>query len=251
MRRDPGHLVVGSLVVRDSPDLAGLLLGMDGATTSDDPALAPLVAAGVLVDTTDWPGGIPRAELHCAALTGREPRDLAGRRAMRVALFGSDADFPLIGLLERSGVRTDGDPTIVVTCTVGEPARAIFDPYLTNGVTILPVVIDGASIHVGPLVVPGHSPCLRCLDAGRRAWDPAWPTLVAQFGRTRARGRAVDALRLHLAAGFAAAEILALADGVPPQTLNQRITLHGEERRSEPVAFDPECRCHLRGPDLS
>lgn len=251
MRRDPGHLVVGSLVVRDSPDLAGLLLGMDGAATSDDPALAPLVAAGVLVDATDWPGGIPRPELHCAALTGREPRDLAGRRALRVALVGSSADFPLMELLERSGVRTDGEPSLVVTCTVGEPARAIFDPYLTDGVTILPVVIDGANILVGPLVVPGRSPCLRCLDAGRRDWDPTWPTLVAQFGRHRARGLAVDALRLHLAAGFVAAEILALADGAPPQSLSRRITLDGEERRSEPVAFDPACHCHLPGPELS
>jgi hypothetical protein len=251
LRRDAGHIVVGPVVLRDEPGLGALLRGIDGSTTSDDPALTPLVAAGALLDASDWPGGIPRAELHCAALTGREPRHLAGRRSLTVALVGGGASFPLLDLLERSGVRTGDHANAVVTYSVGEPARESCDPLLAAGTIVLPVVVDGALIHVGPLVVPGRSPCLRCLDAGRRFWDPAWPALVTQFGHSPVHGFAADALRLHEAAGFVAAELLALGEGRDPLTVGTRVTLDGAERRFEPVAFDPECPCHLQVPDLS
>lgn len=251
LRRDPGHLVVGPVIVPDAPGLTELLHRIDESTTSDDPGLAPLVATGVLVDASGWPGGIPRAELHCAALTGRDPARLAGRRALRVAVVGRCDSFPLLDLLERSGVRPSGEPNTVVTLSVGEPARELLDPFLADGVTVLPVVIDGAVIRVGPLVVPGASPCLRCLDASRGFWDPAWPALVAQFGRSPVRGVAADALRLHAAAGFVAADLLRLAEGSQPATIGARVTLDGDERRFEPVSFDPGCACHLQVPELS
>ena len=41
---------------------------------------------------------------------------------------------------------------------------------------------------VGPLVVPGSTACLRCLDFFRAGSDPAWPLILAQLasdGRSR------------------------------------------------------------------
>lgn len=251
LRRDPGHLVVGPVVLPDRPGLADLLRESDGSQTTDDPRLEPLVAAGALVDATSWPGGVPRAELHCAALTGRDPRRLAGRRGLQVAMVGAGSFCVLSDLLKRSGVRLGDEPNLVVTQSLGEPARELVDPYLAGGAAVLPVVVDGPLVHVGPLTVPGQSPCLRCYDAGRRVWDPTWSALVAQFGRRPVRGTAIDALRLHAATGFVAAEILAFAEGDRPETLGWRVTLDGDQRRAEPVRLDPECDCHLRVPDLS
>ena len=34
---------------------------------------------------------------------------------------------------------------------------------------------------VGPLVLPGRSACLRCLDLARAERDPAWPLILAQL----------------------------------------------------------------------
>ncbi len=39
---------------------------------------------------------------------------------------------------------------------------------------------DGRVV-LGPLVRPGHSPCLRCLDLTRAGWDDRWPALALQW----------------------------------------------------------------------
>lgn len=53
---------------------------------------------------------------------------------------------------------------------------------------------------VGPLVVPGRTTCLRCLDLHRRDRDPAWPRVAAQL----ADGLAVRACDVGLATMVAA-----------------------------------------------
>jgi bacteriocin biosynthesis cyclodehydratase domain-containing protein len=66
---------------------------------------------------------------------------------------------------------------------------------------------------VGPLVFPGRSACLRCLDLSKAASDPAWPKILAQA--TQAWGRPVPACDTVLAAATAAlatAQALAVLD---------------------------------------
>jgi bacteriocin biosynthesis cyclodehydratase domain-containing protein len=41
-------------------------------------------------------------------------------------------------------------------------------------------VLD-ATAWIGPLVLPGRTACLRCVDAHRRDRDPAWPAVAAQL----------------------------------------------------------------------
>jgi hypothetical protein len=48
------------------------------------------------------------------------------------------------------------------------------------GSPVLPVVHDGPHGVVGPLVVPGASACLGCLDLARSDHDPAWDSLLRQ-----------------------------------------------------------------------
>lgn len=72
-------------------------------------------------------------------------------------------------------------PALVVIAAhwVVAPARHL--PWLRADVPHLAVVDDEAGWRIGPLVTPGHGPCLRCLELERRDRDPAWPVIAAQL----------------------------------------------------------------------
>ena len=68
---------------------------------------------------------------------------------------------------------------VLVETDVADPERA--PSLVAAGTAHLSVVVREADIVVGPLVVPGDGPCLRCLDLHRTDADPAWPTLAGQL----------------------------------------------------------------------
>src|ERR1700732_735440 len=65
---------------------------------------------------------------------------------------------------------------------------------------------------VGPLVVPGQSACLRCLDLARSDRDPAWPLILAQLAGRQPDPLACDAPLAAAVAALAAAQALAFID---------------------------------------
>ena len=65
---------------------------------------------------------------------------------------------------------------------------------------------------VGPLVVPGRTACLRCLDLTRAERDPAWPLILAQLAGGGADPPACDAVLAAAVAAQAAAQALAFID---------------------------------------
>ena len=65
---------------------------------------------------------------------------------------------------------------------------------------------------VGPLVVPGRSACLRCLDLARTDRDPAWPLILAQLTGRQPDPPACDAALAAAVAAQAAAQLLARID---------------------------------------
>ena len=88
------------------------------------------------------------------------------------------------------------------------------EPLLRHDVPHLAVVVREATIVVGPLVVPGLSPCLRCLDLHRTDRDPLWPVLLAQVLAETAAPEESAASRL--AAALAALQVLAQLDAESP-----------------------------------
>jgi len=69
---------------------------------------------------------------------------------------------------------------------------------------------------VGPLVLPGRSACLRCLDLTRAERDPAWPLILAQLaGHSGADPAACDAVLAAMVAAQATAQALAFIDRGP------------------------------------
>ncbi len=58
----------------------------------------------------------------------------------------------------------------------------------------LAVVAGADRASVGPLVLPGRSACLRCLELHRTDRDPAWPAVAAQLAGPTPAGRGESAL---------------------------------------------------------
>ena len=69
---------------------------------------------------------------------------------------------------------------------------------------------------VGPLVVPGQSACLRCLDLARTDRDPAWPLILAQLAGREPHPAACDAALATAVAAQAASQALAFVDRATP-----------------------------------
>jgi len=110
------------------------------------------------------------------------------------------------------GGRGEPDVVVVVESHGADPARAAL--LVGHGVAHLSVVVREADTVVGPLVVPGAGPCLRCLDLHRAETDPAWPVLLGQLVGADAADE--PGTVAQVAAGVAAAAVLAVVDGLTP-----------------------------------
>ena len=114
-------------------------------------------------------------------------------------------------LRARSGRALGTPPSCVVLVepVAADSARAT--DLVRRDVPHLSVVLREGDVVVGPLVLPGAGPCLRCLDLHRTDLDPAWPGLLAQL---LAGPRTVpeESLVAGLAGRLAALQVLALVD---------------------------------------
>ena len=102
------------------------------------------------------------------------------------------------------------DVVVVVETDVADPDRG--SALVAIGTPHLSIVVREADTVVGPLVVPGEGPCLRCLDLDRSDSDPAWRDLLGQL-RT-ATPADEPAVTSCVASGLATAAVLAHLDGV-------------------------------------
>lgn len=117
-----------------------------------------------------------------------------------------------------------------------------------HGVPHLLAQVRGTVGVVGPLVLPGLSACLTCLDLTRTDLDPQWPSVAAQLaGPSRCRD-ACDGPLAVMVAAQAVAQVLLLVDGTgDPASVGGTLELALPDwrwrRRSWPV--HPACRCTL------
>jgi hypothetical protein len=98
---------------------------------------------------------------------------------------------------------------------VGYAAAASSSGATAAGVPHLAVRAEEAIGVVGPLVRPGQTACLRCLNLTRAALDPAWPLILAQLARRTPDPPACDAALAAAVAAQAAAQALAYLDRRP------------------------------------
>lgn len=213
--RGAGRLAVAVACLLGAAGVGRVLVEADGTVTSDD------LGTGLLADDVGRPAA--RAAREAVARAGATtPGGPSARRWL-----SARADLVVLA----DGVRPDPD---------------VAHRLVVDGRPHLPVAApDGAGV-LGPLVLPGATPCLHCDDLARADADDAWPRVAAELvGR---RGPVPVALAATTAA-LAVTEILTLLDDGAPASRGAVITVAPDgTRRVRPVRRHPECACgHLAG----
>jgi hypothetical protein len=198
-----------------------------------------LAAAGVLVD---FPSEVVRSlapelrkqllpVLATASLAAQDgdggARVLARRSSTAVLICGSGLIAGIVAdLLTRSGVAARSTPVLEVqelaqSHRAGRPDLVVLVGHQSPAETAdlsrlrLPhLAVDASEAIgvVGPLVLPGVTACLRCIDLAKAERDPAWPLILAQLAGHSVDPPACDPVLATTVAAQAAGQVLAFAD---------------------------------------
>lgn len=139
-----------------------------------------------------------------------------------------------LGVLVTDEGREHGD-TVHLVLSEGASAAVALSGHLRDDIAHLPIAFEPDLTEIGPLVLPGQTPCLSCRDAAERESDDAWALLHAQrIGRPCG----LVPLTRVVAAADAAAALLQrpTAGGVLRASVDGR-------RVSHSVTFHAECLC--------
>jgi hypothetical protein len=215
-------------------------LGVPSAVT--ERIITMLAAAGVLVD---YPSDALRtmppelrqqlmpvlATASLAAQDGDGGARLIARRSSTTVLVSGCGPVATIlaDLLTQSGVaarsgpaplaqqlagsQPAGPPDLIVL--VGHQSPAQTAELLRLRMPHLAVYAGEAIGVVGPLVQPGVTACLRCIDLAKAERDSSWPLILAQLAGRSADPPACDAILATTVAVQAAAQAVAFADQAP------------------------------------
>ncbi len=171
--------------------------------------------AGQVRDTDVLPAGAGVADVGTAVATALRRAVQRVRGEERPHRPGRDRDST-----------TRPDLTVLIADDVLDSRRG--DELVRQDVPHLAVVVSADRAVVGPLVLPGRTPCLRCLDLHRRDRDPGWPQVVAQLLSAQVRrtsGRAETASATAVA-GLASLQALVHLDGhVTPVSVGRTLEL--------------------------
>ncbi len=237
MARGPDVLQVGldgpTAQVPDSPDVRDLLAALGrlpGLPAAQDrsgsagAALDQLDAAGLLVVVPEAEG-VPRPADQ--ALRAQFGPDAVRRRTARaqavVVVLAAPAAGPVLDpLLEQAGLRRsggeDGAAAHLVVST-GPVDRELLDPLVRSSIPHLVVSGSAGLRRVGPFVHPGHTACLRCVDAHEALHDARRPFLLAQAARAAAeRPPPLDPVLDALALAWAVRDLARYVEGDAPST---------------------------------
>ncbi len=178
------------------------------------------------------PGRPPRAQRRDSApapAAARPPRAGAAGARLTGAGAGPRPDLAVL---------TDGYPAEL-------PAQLV-----AGGVPHLAASAREAIGVVGPLVLPGQSACLGCVELARSDRDPAWPFILAQLAGQAAQPVACAATLATAVAAQAVSQVLSCLDLARPSGAVTNATLElvspswQWRRRSWPR--HGQCRCSTR-----
>ncbi len=121
---------------------------------------------------------------------------------------------------------------------------------MASSIAHLSVAASEAIGAVGPLVVPGRTACLSCVDMARTDRDPAWPLILAQACGRTPHPPACAAVLAAAVAAQAAAQALAFLDRAAAVTAvingTLELVLPDWQWRRRSWGPHPQCRCSRR-----
>ena len=199
---------------------------------------AMLAASGVGWVCTAADGTVQPEDTGCGYVASDvgEPRPLSAARAVR-RVAGETR-------VERLPPRRLPDVAVLADAVVP-------DPRLSAGLAaagvphLLAHAGDGVAV-VGPLIRPGRTCCLRCVEMHPTDSDPCWPALATQLAAGRQQA---DLASAQVAAAFAVAQVLQLlhgpvSDGLDSQGASIEIDVFtGQISRT---VWEPHPRCGCR-----
>jgi bacteriocin biosynthesis cyclodehydratase domain-containing protein len=134
---------------------------------------------------------------------------------------------------------------VLVGCSA--PASLTALSYGSRRLAHLAVSVRDGTVVVGPLVRPGRSPCLNCLDLHRLDRDPDWRVVAAQLNTGPDVAEPIAATTALTGAAYAAFEVLTHIDGGSPATIGATVEISepGRTARRE-WSQHPACGCRRR-----
>lgn len=213
-----GRVGASVAALLDGAGVGALVVDDDGITRAQDTGVAGLRRADV---------GRPRGAAVESRLSARRPGASAATTSARARPPALWPDIVVLSPASPSALDDD---------------RARLPPGITH---LLAEVRDNVGV-VGPLVLPGSSACLRCLDLTRTDRDPAWPALAAQLSSPVRGPLPCDGVLAVAVAAQTCQQVLALLDGRGrPASVGGTLELALPDwrwrRRSWPV--HPACGC--------
>jgi bacteriocin biosynthesis cyclodehydratase domain-containing protein len=255
-----------SLWARDLPeatrrrlDSEAAALAMPGPGRAEAPAavLRRRRKAHVLV-TGSSQLAVPIACALASSGIGHLDPDVSGivrlSDAVPAGLLPSDAHRPR-GVAAADAVRrtapdvelgsfSRGRATFAVLVGFAAPASLTALSLSSRRLDHLAVTVRDGTVVVGPLVRPGHTPCLNCLDLHRLDRDPDWPLVAAQLHTTPDALEPLTATTALAGAAYAAEEVLTNVDGGSPRTLGATVEITGPGQSSRRRwTHHPRCDC--------
>ena len=248
-------------MLRIDPAAPPLWRTPDSLQFGHDPALAVLdeVPAGAEQVLHALASGAGRRRLETVASeAGLEDLDALLTR-LRPVLVRSTVDAPPLRIAVDGppdlvaavqpwfGPEADGDPDVVIVVAhhLVPPAGTV--RRLAEDVPHVALVFGDQAAVVGPFVVPGRTPCLRCAEE-HRLDDPAWRAIAAQLLR-HGPARTSTSIRTRLLACAALGDALdALRDGAPTglEGVALRVAPDGTVSRARRPWHE---RCSCRSPN--
>jgi hypothetical protein len=235
---EPSRLLAASPASRVRRRLHAQVI-VAGASQLAVPIAATLASAGVGHLDPNVNGTAHVCDAVPAGLSpadAERPRDQAAAEAVRRAA-------PDV----RVGPLRPGRATFAVLVGFGAPAELTALAYGQRRLAHLAVAVRDGTVVIGPLVRPGASPCLNCLDLHRQDRDPGWRVVAAQLSDGVDQAEPIAATTALAATAFAAAEVLTHIDGGTPATLGATVEISrpGQVRRRQ-WSLHPQCGCRRR-----
>ena len=195
-----------------------------------------LAAAGVGVVRPVDPSPVAHADTGPGALDPAE----AGRRRQDAVVRAIQRLTPAARVAPAAHSRPD---LVVLAPTERYPVE-LLEQLVAAGLPHLAVRTAGDEALVGPLVLPGRTPCVRCADLRRGESDPGWARYLAQLGPPRPGELPPCDTPLALSAVACAVQTaLNFLDGDVPAALGAVLRLEPDSCAAERIEVRPHPAC--------